>query len=1052
MLKKGLYEQVINNGLDKEINDDKDSKSQIESIDKEEAPDILASYVSELVKNALISVKDEDDGLHKQIDLVNSLVKVLEKDNSSLLNDKLVTTNSGKAAQELLAVTSKKDNISVVDDKSEIVRPETPISQSSLFTGANEEPSLESEFCKEIKTCDRIDMLVSFVKWSGLRLIMQPLIDFTSHGGKLRVISTAYMGATDPKALEELLKLQNTQIKVSYDTKITRLHAKAYIYYRETGFSTAYVGSSNLSNPAMTNGLEWNIKVTKKDMPDIMEKITASFESYWNSDSFETYNAENAPKFREVIEEESKKQNLGIAPFAFFDMRPYYFQQEILDAIQAERTIRDNKKNLIVAATGTGKTVISAFDYKRFKEENPQHCRLLYIAHRDEILTQSIMTFRQVLRDQNFGDVWDSKQGKPQQIDYLFLSIQTLNSQDLTQKLSPDYYDYIIVDEFHHAAAPTYQKMLNYFKPQILLGLTATPERMDGKSILGYFDNKITAEIRLPEAIDRKLLSPFQYFGITDTVDLEDVKWVRGTYDPSELSALYTQGSAADRRAGAIISSIEKYVTDMDSVKGLGFCVSKEHAKFMADYFNAHNIPSIYLISESSDEERKTAKGRLVKGEIKFIFVVDIYNEGVDIPEVNTELFLRPTESLTIFLQQLGRGLRHADKKECLTVLDFIGQANKQYNFEEKYSALMYNKSHGIVSEINNGFVHLPKGCFIQLEKIAQEHVLNNIKEALRLSSGLIYRIQHYKDLTGEDVTLKGFADFYRLDVREIYAKNSFSRLKALAGVIPDFKEAMEDEMTSAFKRVCAINSRHLISFITQALPHAGELWQDRLLPRRQRMLKMFFFTLWPEIAYKDCTFETINKKFVELRDNNPIMYAELLELLHYDYSKIDFLDENIMGEEYPLYLHCSYTRDQILVALDYLQPNSMRQGVFYLKDKKMDLLFNTLYKSEKDYSPSTMYKDYSINEYKFHWQSQSTTSETSITGQRYINHQAMGSQVLLFVRDYDNDPILKGTSPFTFLGFANYESHEGSYPMTIIWDLEKPIPAQFIAKTNKLT
>ena len=248
---------------------------------------------------------------------------------------------------------------------------------------------------------------------------------------------------------------------------------------------------------------------------------------------------------------------------------------------------------------------------------------------------------------------------KPESIDNLFISIQTFNSQSFTEKTTSDFYDYIIVDEFHHAAAPTYQKLLSYYHPQILLGLTATPERMDGKSILPYFNNRIAAEIRLPEAIDRKLLCPFQYFGVTDTVDLDHLKWAAGGYDKGELSRVYTlSGMTANRRADLVVSSLLKYVTDIDDVKGLGFCVTVEHAEFMSNYFNARGIPSMFLTGHSPDEERKAAKNRLVKGEVRFIFVVDIYNEGVDIPEVNTVLFLRPTESLTVFLQQLGRGLR----------------------------------------------------------------------------------------------------------------------------------------------------------------------------------------------------------------------------------------------------------------------------------------------------------------------------------------------------------------------------------------------------------
>jgi hypothetical protein len=302
------------------------------------------------------------------------------------------------------------------------------------------------------------------------------------------------------------------------------------------------------------------------------------------------------------------------------------------------------------------------------------------------------------LKDANFGDLFVGGYNKPESIDHLFMSIQTFNSQDWASKTSTDFYDTIIVDEFHHAAAPTYQKLLTYYQPQILLGLTATPERMDGQNVTEYFGNRIAAEIRLPEAIDRKLLCPFQYFGVTDTIDLDDLKWTRGGYDKTELSNIYVLNTEiSKRRCNSIISALIKYTTDINDVKGLGFCVSVAHAQFMSDYFNESGIPSMFLTGESPDEERSNAKKRLVSGEVRFIFVVDIYNEGVDIPEVNTVLFLRPTESLTIFLQQLGRGLRLADNKECLIVLDFIGQANKKYNFAPESSTYFSTRPASIV-------------------------------------------------------------------------------------------------------------------------------------------------------------------------------------------------------------------------------------------------------------------------------------------------------------------------------------------------------------------
>jgi len=674
MLPPGLYEQVINNALNSELSEIPDARKSVAPIDKAETSKVLAQYLADVVQKGLDNVLDNGGDISAQIGLANQIVDLIQ---STTQEADFAALGVDQRAEQLLAPLREQDpRLAVGKTAADLGRPETSIAQSSLFTGAIHEPQMYTELKKEIVSADRIDMLVSFIKWSGLRLLMDKLREFTQNGGELRVITTSYMGATDVKAIEELRALPNTRIKVSYDTKRTRLH-ETYVFYRNTGFTTAYVSSSNLSNATISSGLEWNVKVTRKDLPETIGKIAATFESYWNSNEFEYYSEDQRERLARALRAE-KYFDANNAEVYTMDITPYSYQQEILDKLEAERTVRGYTRNLVVAATGTGKTVISALDYKRFRKQNAgKSCRLLFVAHREEILRQSLYTFRAVLKDANFGELFVGNY-KSESIVYLFLSIQTFNSQDFTAKTTSDFYDYIIVDEFHHAAAPTYQKLLYYYQPQILLGLTATPERMDGKSVLLYFNNRIAAEIRLPEAIDRKLLCPFQYFGVTDTVDLDTLKWSAGGYDKSELSDLYTlSGVVANRRADLVVSSLLKYVTDIDEVKGLGFCVSIDHAGFMCRYFNTHGIPSIYLTGKSSDEERKAAKGRLVGGEIRFIFVVDIYNEGVDIPEVNTVLFLRPTESLTIFLQQLGRGLRLAEDKECLTVLDFIGQANR---------------------------------------------------------------------------------------------------------------------------------------------------------------------------------------------------------------------------------------------------------------------------------------------------------------------------------------------------------------------------------------
>ena len=1046
MLHPGLYEQVINQKLDSELSAIPEACRSTAPIDKAEASKVLAQYLTDVVQQGLDNIADNGGDLSAQIALTNQIVDLIQ--NTTKEAD-FASMGVAQRAEQLLALLRENDpRLALGKTAANVQRPETSIAQSSLFTGAIHEPQMFSELKKEIGSADQIDMLVSFIKWSGLRLIMDELREFTQDGGQLRIITTSYMGATDIKAIEELSKLPNTEIKVSYDTKRTRLHAKTYVFYRDTGFTTAYVGSSNLSNAAISSGLEWNVKVTATDLPTTIQKITATFDSYWNSSEFEFYKEDEHERLCRALKAERMMGDGNSRAFVF-DIHPYPYQQEILDKLHAEREVRGLNRNLVVAATGTGKTVISAFDYRRFCKSHPgQRNRLLFVAHREEILKQSWDTFQGVLKDPNFGELYVGSY-KPERLDHLFVSVQTINSQALCDVLPADYYDYIIVDEFHHAAAPTYQKLLNHFQPKILLGLTATPERMDGKSILDYFGGRTAAEIRLPEAIDRKLLCPFQYFGVADTVDLTDLRWARGGYDKSQLTNLYSLNRGiAERRATHIIRSLDKYTTDMEAIKGLGFCVSIEHAKFMAEYFNAAGIPSLCLVGDSADAERHTAKKRLVNGEIRFIFVVDIYNEGVDIPEVNTVLFLRPTESLTIFLQQLGRGLRLSEGKDCLTVLDFIGAANRKYNFEEKFEALLDNTKHSVQHELKNGFVSAPKGCYIQLEKKAAKVILDNIKSSFNVKSGLVHRLATFEEDSGLPLTLSNFIRYYRLDVRTIYSKYSFSRLCVAAGVRADFEESVEAVLTKAIGRLSAIDSRRWIYFLLKILPNLDNTDFGALSPVEQRMMQMFYITVWGKSAPAWDDDEVLDNLYA-LADS-PVMLAELQELLRYKLDRIDFIDAPVnLGFDCPLDLHCTYTRDQLLVAMDFMNPSSVREGVKWLPDKQIDVLFVTLNKSDKDYSPTTMYNDYSINQELFHWQSQSTTNDTGSVGQRYINHRSRGSKVLLFVREFKNDIV--GASPYTFLGTANYVKHTGSRPINITWKLDHPIPAKYLKKTNKL-
>jgi superfamily II DNA or RNA helicase len=1057
MLKEGVYEQLINKDLKeklKQLNLDK-YLIEKENLDVEEAKTILSAYISSVVKKALRLIRENNkqndkEALLSQIQACNELIQGLSK----LAEERNIEGFKIEEEGEVLtALYSKINSIKAVKE-SKAIRPITPLSQSSLFTGASQEPNMMSELKKEILCCDSIDMLVSFVKWSGLRCIIEELKEFTEQEGhKLRIITTSYMGATDYKAIEELSKLKNTEIKISYDTERTRLHAKAYLFKRETGFTTAYIGSSNLSSAALTSGLEWNLKVTGKDSFDIIKKFEATFESYWNDAEFIPFNGEqkeDKERLRTSLSREGRTDNES--EFLFnFDIKPYYYQKEILEKLKAERVLFNRHKNLLVAATGVGKTVIAAFDYKDFaREHKKDKNRLLFIAHREEILKQSRDTFRAILKDPNFGDLYVGG-NVPSSLDHLFMSIQSFNSAKLYENTTADFYDFIIVDEFHHAEAPSYQRLLDYYNPKILLGLTATPERMDGKNVLERFDDRIAAEMRLPEAIDRKLLSPFQYFAVSDLVNLSDLTWSRGGYNSTELENLYTRD---DIRVRDIIVALQKYLTDLNEVVGIGFCAGKGHAKYMADKFIKSGIPSISLTDESTTEERSTAKKRLVSGEIKFIFTVDLYNEGVDIPEVNTVLFLRPTESLTIFLQQLGRGLRLSEGKECLTVLDFVGQAHKNYDFEQKFKALIGKSKHSVEHSINNGFLNLPKGCYIHLEKQAKEYILRNIKDARLTKASLTSKIKYFKADTDKKLTLANFMEHYGYSLIDVYGKNgdrSFSRMKVEAGLMESFNNRDEEVITKRFKNLFHINSRELIEFATKVLALGEGIKAEVFGEKEKLMLGMLYYSFYLEAPEK-LGFTTFEEGLTELCVKNKELMKEALEILQYNYLHIDFVDKQVdLGFECPLDLHCSYSVDQIMAAFGYFEESkkpSFREGVKYFKEKKLDAFFVTLNKSEKDYSPSTLYEDYAINERLFHWQSQSRTSVGSETGQRYINHSRTGNRIVLFVRENKKQDGV--TSPYVYLGEVEYMRHEGNMPISFVWEMKEEMPAGMMRAANK--
>ena len=1044
-MNQGLYEELVTKLINYKLNELDKNTFQVKKtpIDKAEAAQILSQHIGKTIRHAFTLIKGEDV-LETQIEIANKIILFLKEElKKEEFEDDLIETE-GKI---LKAVFTKIDaHFTDLDLRLKEITPYTRLIHSELFTGGNSGTTLESELRKEILSSDKIDLLVSFIKWKGIRILEREIREFTERGGKLRVITTTYIGATDAKAVEFLASLENTEVKVSYNTGNERLHAKAYLFQRNTGFHTGYIGSSNFSRSALTDGLEWNLKITTKEVGHIIDKFKKTFEAYWQNPEFELYNQNiHSVKLIDALKQGKFSKEYTFTT-SYFDIKPFHYQNEILEKLEVERTVHNRNRNLLVAATGTGKTVISAFDYKIFKSNN-KSSKLLFVAHRKEILQQAQATFRGVLKDNNFGDLWVDGL-EPSSNEYIFASVQTLNNRLKEIKLSPEYYDFIIIDEVHHISASTYRPILNYFKPKVLLGLTATPERMVGEDILADFCNRIAAEIRLPEALNKKLLSPFQYFGITDSIDLTNVKWEKGKYVASELTSLYTKN---DVRVGEIITNLDKYTNDLNDVRAIGFCVTIEHATFMAEKFNLAGLKSACLTAKNSNE-RDRIREQFKKKEFNYLFVVDIFNEGVDIPEIDTVLFLRPTESLTVFLQQLGRGLRLADGKDCLTVLDFVGNSRPEYDFESKFRALIGKTTTSVQKEIEDDFPHLPLGCSIVLEKKTKETILENIRKATLLNvNQLITKIINFQHQTTLPLTLNNFIELNHISIETIYKKGTWSRLCQLAGVIDDFETTSEKQILSAIsKKWLSTSSTSYFNFILSIAKQEFNFNQNNLDENEKTMLLMLHYDVWQNHGL----FQSLEESIRSI-GKNKILVNEIIEVLEILINRVDFKEIEIqLPYKQPLKVHARYTRDQILAAFGlstFERKSPSREGVAENTDLNTELLFINLIKSEENFSPTTMYDDYAISETLFHWQSQNSSRPDIGKGLSYIQHQKNKKRILLFVREKANDE--KGnTIGYVFIGEGNFLENEGEKPMNIKWELSEPMPNYLWKESAKMS
>ena len=1015
---RGLYEMLVTEALATRLGQ-VDLEPRTEPLRAAEAPDRIALHIGTLVRRALGSLPDKERAA-VGIELARQLIATVQ----AALADSDVTPDSPVAPATLLsALLARRPDGSA----EHIAEPLIPLLDTALLTNAPGEPTLASQLTAEIRSADRIDLVIAFVRWSGIKHMTAALAEHAAAGRPLRLLTTTYTGSTEGRALDALREL-GASIRVSYDTSSTRLHAKAWLFHRASGFSTAYIGSSNLTHWAQVTGLEWNVRVSGARNPDVIDKVAAVFEAYWQGGDFVPYDpAEFAARSATTAD----TPEILLSPI---EIRLEPFQERLLEQIALARQL-GRHRNLLVSATGTGKTVMAAVDYARLRAFLPR-ARLLFVAHREEILLQSLATFRHALRDHAFGELQVGGR-RPARFDHVFASIQSLHATGLAD-LAPDHFDVVVIDEFHHAAATTYQTLLDHIDPRELLALTATPERADGLPILHWFDDRIAAELRLWDAIDQHRLTPFEYFGIHDGLDLRDVPWRRGRgYDVDGLEKLYTGNDAWAR---GVLAQLSRHA-DPATMRVLGFCVSIDHARFMARVFQAAGLAATAIWADTPAAERRAALADLAAGRLRVLFSVDLLSEGVDVPVVDTLLLLRPTDSPTLFLQQLGRGLRKAPGKATCTVLDFVGHHRKEFRFDRRLRALLGGTRQDVIDQVEHDFPFLPAGCHMELDPVARDIVLASIRQAV--PSRWSARVAELADLARAtpDPSLADYLAATGLDLDDLYAGDrSWSDLRAAAHlpILPSGPH--EPILRRAIGRLLHTDDLERLTTYRRFLSLPDPPAPASLSERDSRLLRMLAFSLTDRVLPRKATLADA----VTLLWQHPQVRAELLDLLPVLADRIDHLHHPLDDRpDVPLQVHARYSRIEILAAFglaDAARGKAWQTGVYYARAARADLLAFTLDKTSGAFSPTTRYRDHAISRTLFHLESQSVTRASSSTGLRYQQHASLGSSIMLFARLRTSDRA------FHFLGPATYVSHVGETPMAITFRLHHSLPGDLFA------
>ena len=1028
----GLYDQLLTEALWQKLSVITDAESRVlNSLRAEDAPACLADALALQLKKILEDMRGEGaEKLLGQLDLVNSLLVSLRQ---------RLEHEADGADVDMLA-TPPQVLRAIYRQSVPPAMPETGLAVPWLFTAGKGSPSLLAELRRELAACDQVDILVSFITHSGVRKLLDILQSVTAQGAdglprtRLRVLTTTYTGATEILALDELARLPGCEIRVSLDGRRTRLHAKAWLFQRRTGFGAAYVGSANLSGAALMGGLEWTVKFTERGQADLFARASAHFETLWEDSEFQRYDPAN-PAHRQALGEALKRESGEdiVARPTYFDLEPKAYQQEMLDQLQIERD-HGRWRNLVVAATGTGKTVVAAFDYRRICQQQGGRPRLLFVAHREEILKQALRTYREVLRDHSFGELLVGGT-MPQGFDHLFATIDSVAVRDLLARCGAAHWYVVVVDESHRLAADRFDAFVTTVRPRVLLGLTATPERSDGKPVLGYFDNRPdgspAVELRLWHALEQQLLAPFEYYACDDETDFSDVPWQQ----PGELAAIDNLVTGNDARARLVLNEWRRLAGDLARGRALLFCVSVAHAQYMTAKLNQAGIKSLCVVGDTSLEERRRAPERLARGEVAALVTCDLYNEGVDLPLVDTLLLLRPTQSPVLFQQQIGRGLRLAKGKESCLILDFVGRHREEFRFDRLLSTITGLSRGQLIESVEKGFGTLPPGCHIQLQHQAQEQVLRSLRKLVQQNwRRLRTELQAFAALRGRNnVRLATFLREQGVDLDDIYrstGRSGWANLKRDAGLLTIPVGSEDDYFGRRFGELLHMDDPTRIDTLLKiSEPTVTYRFRDE---REQRVLQMFAYQVDAQQQQSGT-----GEAFLERLRAHPAHLAELEEIGEVLQARSVLRQRAVPGlEDAPLCLHGAYGIREILTAVGWLTPHRrapFQSGVLALHDRKVELLFVTLDKSE-GYHAQIAYHDYAISAELFHWQSQNSAGPNTTAGRRYLESPGNGWCFQLFVR------TTKG-APYRACGPVMLERAEGQKPMSIHWRLSVPLP-----------